>query len=463
MLKQRLTTIRNAAIQEGYTSYEVRIGRLKKLDAILVDHQSALIEAADKDFNGRPAIQTRMEIFGALESIRYTTKNLKRWMKPDKRDVPFINRLTGASAEILHQPLGVVGVVAPWNFPYVLSLGALAGVFAGGNRAMLKPSELCPNVSALLAELIGEKFDKTELDVVLGGPEVGQEFCSLAFDHLLFTGAPSIASHVMRAAAENLVPMTLELGGKCPVVVSDSGDLDLAVDRIMWGKVQNAGQICLAPDYVFVPQRYVEEFLSRAREKIAAWHNKPEHDAHFCSIINDRHLQRLQGYIDEAQEKGARVESLKTSSMSLPGRQIAPHIFVEPDDDLGVMRDEVFGPLLSLKGYTDIQQVIDYINLRERPLALYYFGSNSSELERLKKYTVSGGMSVNDIATHASCETLPLGGVGHSGMGAYHGYHGFLEFTHPKAILKQKKISMAKLFNPPYTKRQSKILDKLIG
>ena len=463
MLKERLAKIKNASIQEGYTTYDVRVARLKKLEAILVDNQRALIEAADKDFNGRPAVQTRMEIFGALESIRYTTKNLKRWMKPDNRGVPLINRLTGASAEILHQPLGVVGVVSPWNFPYVLSLGALAGVFAGGNRAMLKPSELCPNVSALLDELIAGRFDKTELDVVLGGPEVGQQFCSLAFDHLLFTGAPSVASHVMRAAADNLVPMTLELGGKCPVVVSESGDLDLAVDRVMWGKVQNAGQICLAPDYVFVPRRLLEEFIRKAKEKMAAWHSKPEHDAHFCSIINDRHLQRLQGYIDEALKKGARVESLKTATMSVPGRQLAPHVFVEPTDDLGIMRDEVFGPLLSLKGYDDIQQVINYINGRERPLALYYFGSNSNELECLKKYTVSGGISVNDIATHASCETLPLGGVGHSGMGGYHGYHGFLEFTHPKAIMKQKKISLAKLFNPPYTKRQDKILDKLIG
>jgi coniferyl-aldehyde dehydrogenase len=367
---------------------------------------------------------------------------------------------------VFYQPLGVVGIVAPWNFPLVLSIGALASVFAAGNRAMLKPSELAPHSSALMKELLDRAFAPDELATVLGGPEVGQAFTHLAFDHLLFTGAPGVAKQVMRAAAEHLVPVTLELGGKCPVIVGPEADWDLAVDRILWGKIQNAGQICLAPDYVFVPKGREAEFVERARAKIAAWYPRLKDNPDYCSIISPRHFERLKGYIDQAVRNNVKVEVLDPAGDDFGdqhGRRMAPAIFIEPGEDLDIMRDEVFGPLLSLRTYTDLDAVIRFINARPRPLALYYFGSDRKRIDQLKARTTSGGITVNDIASHAAADTLPLGGVGNSGMGRYHGRDGFVGFSHPKAVLTQRKVSLGKLFNPPYTGKKTRMLDRGIG
>jgi coniferyl-aldehyde dehydrogenase len=370
-------------------------------------------------------------------------------------------RLLGARAEVFHQPLGVVGVVAPWNFPFVLSLGALAGIFAAGNRAMLKPSEFTPATSALLKQLLDARFDADELATVLGDAQTGAAFTRLPFDHLLFTGAPSVARHVLRAAAENLVPVTLELGGKCPVIIGDDADMAGAVDRIMWGKTQNAGQICLAPDYVFVPRQRLEEFITLARAKITAWYPAASVAESFCSIINARHFERLGGYLDEARAAGVRIEALAAGNAST--RCIPPTLLVEPDDQLAIMQDEIFGPLLPLKTYDRLDEAIAFVNARPRPLALYYFGNDARNITQIKERTTTGGITVNDIATHAAIETLPLGGIGNSGMGCYHGHNGFLNFSHAKAVFSQGRFNLARLFNPPYTDKQTKILDRLMG
>jgi coniferyl-aldehyde dehydrogenase len=380
--------------------------------------------------------------------------------------VPLIMRLVGVKAEVFYQPLGVVGVVAPWNFPLVLSIGPLTGIFAAGNRAMLKPSELSQRTSELMKEKLDAVFAPDELTTWLGGPDVGSAFTRQPFDHLLFTGAPSVAKHVMRAAAENLVPVTLELGGKCPVVIGPEADWKLAVDRVMWGKIQNAGQICLAPDYVFVPHDKVDAFVQSAREQVAAWYPSMKDNPSYCSIISERHQHRLNGYIDEARAAGVRVEALdpqKADFSQQQGRRIPTTLIVQPPPHLGIAQDETFGPILSVYGYKHLDEVIDFINARPRPLALYYFGEKSESIRALKERTTSGGMTINDIANHAATESLPLGGVGNSGMGCYHGEWGFKTFSHSKAVLTQRRTSLARMMNPPYTDKQRKMLDRMIG
>lgn len=465
-LATALATHREAATRGGLPTLAQRVDRLHRLETALIDHLDAFCAALDADFGGRPALQSRMELYAAIDSVRTSRKHVAQWMRPLRRSVPLIMRLVGVKAEVFYQPLGVVGVVAPWNFPLVLSVGPLAGIFAAGNRAMLKPSELSPRTSALLKEKLDALFAPDELTTWLGGPDVGAAFVRQPFDHLLFTGAPSVAKHVMRAAAENLVPVTLELGGKCPVVVGPEADWKLSVDRIMWGKIQNAGQICLAPDYVFVPHERVDAFVESAREQVARWYPSMKDNPNYCSIISERHQQRLNGYIDEARAAGVRVEVLdpqQSDYTQQQGRRIPTTLVVEPPPHLGIAQDEIFGPLLCVYGYQHLDEVIAFVNARARPLALYYFGEKTESIRALKERTTSGGMTINDIANHAAVESLPLGGVGHSGMGCYHGEWGFKTFSHAKAVLTQRRTSLARMMNPPYTDKQGKILDRMIG
>lgn len=452
-------------LEDRFPDARQRIDRLDRLIAVLSQNQKRLCEAAEADFGGRPVTQTRMEIFGAVESLRYARKHVRAWMKPEKRPVPLIMRVLGARAWVFHQPLGVVGCIAPWNFPIVLVAAPLAGIFAAGNRAMVKPSELTPQTSALLKELLESAFDATELAVVTGGPDTAAAFSRLPFDHLMYTGSTAVARHVMRAAADHLVPVTLELGGKCPVIVGTEADLRTAAERVVWGKIQNVGQICLAPDYVFVPRGREEAFLTAARETLARWYPEISGNPDYCAVVNQRHFERVSGYLQEAGERGARVETLSVdgSTGDASSRRVAPAAVVSNDDALAIARDEVFGPVFALRTYDRLDEVIGYINARPRPLALYYFGSNSDAIRRLQECTTAGGMSINDIAGHAATESLPLGGVGASGMGAYHGRDGFLQFSHAKAVFRQGRFNLAKLFDPPYTDRQRKLLDRGIG
>lgn len=457
---------RAASRAEPAPSADVRIDRLRRTEDLLVKHQRRMCEAVDEDFAGRPHIQTRTELYGAIEGLRHARKNVKRWMRPERRPLPFLMRATGAAAEVFHQPLGVVGALSPWNFPYALSLHPIAGIFAAGNRTMLKPSELTPRTSALLKELVEQSFSADEFAVFPGGPDVGAAFTRLPFDHLLFTGAPAIAKHVMRAASDNLVPVTLELGGKCPVIVGSGADLTLTAERVLFSKITNAAQLCLAADYVFVPKGSEDEFLAKAREIAGRWYPTTKDNPAYCSMVNERHQQRVQGYVDEARSAGVRIECLDAANDDFSrqnGRRLPLTVLVDPPDTLRAMQEEIFGPLFSIKTYTSLDHVVEFINARPRPLALYYFGSSSAEIQAVKERTTAGAMLINDTVAHAGIETVPLRGVGNSGMGAYHGHDGFLNFSHSKAVVSQGRVNLSRMFNPPYTDRHTKILDRLIG
>jgi coniferyl-aldehyde dehydrogenase len=364
---------------------------------------------------------------------------------------------------VQYQPLGVVGILSPWNFPFNLAFGGLAGALAAGNRVMIKPSEFTPQCSELMARMIRSVYAEEEVAVITGGPQVGQAFCRQPFDHLLFTGATSIGKQVMRAAAENLVPVTLELGGKSPSIISRSADFKEAVKKIILGKMHNAGQICLAPDYVFVPEEKVGEFIVTARSVLTTHFPTLKDNPDFTSVINERHFQRLQGYLDEARNAGVELIELNPADEDFSDQQhhkIAPTLLNNPGDELKVMQDEIFGPLLPIKPYKAIAQVVAYINANPRPLGLYYFGTDADEEAFVLNRTTSGGVTLNDVIRHVGVESLPFGGVGPSGMGAYHGRDGFRAFSHAKAVFRASHGQ--DLMAPPYVEQSRQIVGSLI-
>ena len=454
---------RSAQCNAGPPDRALRIDRLRRLRALLTARQHDFCAAANADFGCRPTAQTRMEILGSLGSIDHAIAQVGRWMRPRREPVPMLMRLIGARAEVRFQPLGVVGVVSPWNFPINLVATPLAGILAAGNRAMIKPSELTPRVSALLAESFGKTFDLDEIAVFVGDVAVGRAFTALSFDHLLFTGSPAVGRHVMRAAADNLVPVTLELGGKCPVVVGRTADLRMAAARVMQAKLTNAGQVCMAPDTVFVPEGSQPAFIDHARTAVRAWTPTLLENPDYTSMINIAAFDRVAGYIYEARAVGVRVETINPGNEDFTRRdrrKLPPTFVIDPPEKLAISREEIFGPVIALRGYESLDAVVDYINARPRPLALYYFGSARDELDRLSERTVSGGITVNDVAMHAGIESLPMGGVGNSGMGYYHSRWGFERFSHARAVLRQGYFSPVALFNPPYQAKHAKMLDR---
>ena len=407
------------------------------------------------DFGHRSKDQSNLtDIAGSIGALKFAKANLAKWMRPEKRKVEFPLGLLGSKAELQFQPKGVIGVISPWNFPVNLTFTPLAGVFAAGNRCMIKPSEFTEATSALMKDLIAKYYTAEECVVVTGGPDIGAEFTKLPFDHILFTGATSIAHHVMRAAADNLVPLTLELGGKSPVILGRSADLQKAASRIMAGKTLNAGQICLAPDYAFVPKDKTQEFVGAATRAVETMYPTGLKDNDdYTSIVNQRHYDRIQGYLEDARSKGAEVVELNPKSESFaqqPHHKIPPTLIIDPTDDMKVMQDEIFGPILPVKSYNDARDAVAYINAHPRPLGLYYFGEDASEKEFVLNNTTSGGVTVNDVIFHVAQEDLPFGGVGPSGMGAYHGREGFFEFSHKKAVYTQSNNEILAMMRPPY-------------
>ena len=376
-------------------------------------------------------------------------------MKPSKREVsPKILSFLGAKLRVEYQPLGTVGLISPWNFPVVLTFGPLGSIFAAGNRVMIKPSEFTPITSELMKQMFKENFSEDEVAVVTGGPEVGADFSSLPFDHLLFTGATSIGKHVMRAASENLVPVTLELGGKSPVVISETSDIKISSKRIMAGKTMNAGQICLAPDYVMLPKNKLDQFVSDAKDNIRNMFPTIKDNDDYTSIINERHFNRLRSYLSEAKQKGCEIIEINPADEDFEQQEhykIPPTLLINPNDDLKVMQEEIFGPILPIKTYDSFEETINYINQKDRPLGLYYFGSNDEELTTVLEKTTSGGVTVNDVIFHVAQDNAPFGGVGPSGMGSYHGEEGFRNFSHAKTVYTQTKLdSIISVFRPPY-------------
>ncbi|MGJ8687193.1 MAG: aldehyde dehydrogenase family protein, partial [Spongiibacteraceae bacterium] len=419
------------------------------------------------DFSNRSHFENVVfDVLAVLESIKYLRKRTAGWMKPDNRGAKFPLNLLGAKAQVFYQPLGVVGIMSPWNFPSNLIFSPLANTLSAGNRALLKPSDLTPVTSALIAELVAKYFSAEEVDVVTGGPEAAAAFSAQAFDHLIFTGAPSIAKHVMRAAADNLVPLTLELGGKCPVVIGAGADLKSAVEKVMTFKTLNAGQICLAPDYTFMKKEQVPEFVELCKKYMADTFGNLSDNDDYCSIINPRHRARIVGYINDAESRGAEIVPLSDDigmEKHPDHHKLAPMLVIDPAYDSKIMTEEIFGPAMPIKTYDDISEVIAHVNAGERPLALYYFGSSSKEVKLFRNNTTSGGMVVNDVASHILQDNLPFGGVGNSGMGAYHGFDGFRQLSHAKAYYKQGVVSLTPFLKAPRTNFMLKVFGKMMG
>ena len=442
-----------AARPEGL---DVRRDRVRRAIALLKDNGEALCKAMSADFGNRSAHQSMItDIAGTVNFGKYCLKHLDKWAKPEKRHVQFPLGLLGAKAELRYEPKGVVGILSPWNFPVNLSFGPLMQVLAAGNRAMIKPSEFTERTSELSAELCAKYFDEAEVAFVTGGPEVAHAFSSLPFDHLVFTGSTATGRKVMEAAARNLCPVTLELGGKSPVVLGRSANLEQAGERIAMGKMMNAGQICLAPDYMVVPED--QEDAAIAAVELGAHKMYPTllDNEDYASVVTDRHFDRLQGMVEDARGKGAEVIEVnpgKEDFSNTNARKMPLTILRGVTDDMQAMQEEIFGPVLPVKTYKDVGEAIDYVNGRDRPLGLYYFGRDAGEREQVLTRTISGGVTVNDVIFHVSMEDLPFGGVGPSGIGSYHGVEGFREFSHARSVYTQPKIDVAKLggFKPPY-------------
>ena len=462
---QRLLDSQRAAFTTARPEpLDTRRDRLKRLIALLVDRGEDLSRAMSRDFGHRSHEQSMMtDIMPSVTFAKYCLKHLDRWARTEKRSPNFPLSLFGAKAELRYEPKGVIGIVSPWNFPVGLTMSPVAQAFAAGNRVLIKPSEFTEDTSDLMAELFAKYFAEDEVAVCVGGPEVGSAFCSLAFDHLLFTGATSIGKHVLHAAADNLVPVTLELGGKSPTFLGRSADFKRAGERIAMGKMMNAGQICLAPDYMLVPEDMADQAISAVTSAVSAMYPTLLNNDDYTSVVNARHRDRLQGLIDDAKAKGAEAIEVNPGGEDFSasnGHKMPLTILRGVDDDMNVMQDEIFGPVLPVKTYRGIDEAIDYVNAHDRPLGLYYFGDDAGERERVLTRTISGGVTVNDVVFHVSMDELPFGGVGPSGMGSYHGPEGFKTFSHARSVYRQPKFDIAKLagLKPPYGKATAKTL-----
>jgi coniferyl-aldehyde dehydrogenase len=461
-----LAKMKEAGRRAGAPSYEDRIASLEKLERAVLVRKGAIADAISRDFGNRSQHETLVsEVFLVLSAIKHTKAHLREWMETEEREVAFV--FLPARIEVRPQPLGVVGIISPWNYPLQLALTPLVQVLAAGNRAMLKPSELVPETAALLHDLVAEAFPADKVTVVTGGPEVGEEFSRLAFDHLVFTGSTRVGKMVMRAASENLVPLTLELGGKSPTLVAEDFNVRTAAERIMAGKLFNAGQTCIAPDYVLVPTRSRDAFVEACKAAVAKMYPTLQNNPDYTSIVSDRHFSRLTSYLEDAETRGARVVELNPAGETLDAasgrRKLAPTLVLDPDDAMTVMQEEIFGPILPIVTYETLDQAIAYVNDRPRPLALYLFSHDKAATERVLCETVSGGVTVNETMLHFAQDDLPFGGVGPSGMGAYHAREGFDAFTKKKPVFHQSRVNTTGLLRPPYGKLVERMVKFLVG
>jgi acyl-CoA reductase-like NAD-dependent aldehyde dehydrogenase len=457
-----LARLKAAQRKDGTPPAEARLAALDRLEQALLSRKDAVAAAISRDFGNRSKHETvAAEIFVVVSEIRHARAHLRDWMRPQAREVGLA--FVPATAEVVFQPLGVVGIISPWNYPVQLALAPLVGVLAAGNRAMLKPSELVPETAKELAALVADALPESVV-VVPGGADVGEAFSRLPFDHLVFTGSTRVGKIVMRAAAENLVPVTLELGGKSPAIVGGGISARAAADKIMAGKCFNAGQTCVAPDYVLVSKPMLAELVAACEAAVAKMYPTLAANPDYTSIINARHYARLRAYLDEAKERGTKVVEINPAKEALAAdkRKIAPTLLVDPPDDLAVMQEEIFGPILPIKTYGTLDEAIDYVNDRPRPLALYYLGHDHEEAAQVVERTIAGGMCVNETVLHVGVDDLPFGGVGPSGMGHYHGLEGFETFSKKKGIFRQSRLSGAALLRPPYGKPLELMLKLMI-
>ena len=449
-------------IEEGPASIELRKDRLNRCIKMIKEYSDEIIDALQKDFGNRdPKSSFLTEIASTIGVLEHAIKNVDKWTKDEKRpsnvDRPFFIRmlmgLLGSKSYIKYQPLGTVGVISPWNFPVNLILAPLGGIFAAGNRTMIKPSELTPATSEVTKKMFEAYFDKSEAAVFTGDAEVGAAFSALPFDHLLFTGGTQIGKKVMKAASDNLVPVTLELGGKSPVIVDEEANLSEVAKKVMRGKTMNAGQICLAPDYLMLPKGKSHEFAKASNEAVSEMFADLKYNEDYTSVINERHYERINELVSDAKEKGAEVIQINPADEDFEQQElhkIPPTLVLNPTDEMKIMQEEIFGPVLPVKEYEDFDETVNYVNSKDRPLGLYLFSKDKNKEKKVLDNTTSGGVTLNDVIWHIGQEELPFGGVGPSGTGSYHGHDGFKEFSHAKAVYKQFSADLMAQMMPPY-------------
>ena len=444
---------------ERFATLALRRDRIARLAAIVTQHERALAAAVDRDFGHRPAQETRLaELYVVAAECRRTRARLARWMRPRRVATPL--HLAPGSAWVMPQPKGVVGVVSPWNYPIQLALAPAIAALAAGNRVMLKPSEATPATSALLRELVAGSFAEDEFAVVPGDAAVGAAFAALPFDHLFFTGSTAVGRRVALAAAANLTPVTLELGGKSPAIFDIDADFDSAAPSLLVGKLLNAGQTCIAPDYALVPASRVGEFEQAIVAALPRLYPQPCANPDYASIVNERHFGRIQALVDDARALGARIVTLGGAA-DAPApwpRRMPPTIVVGVDERMAIMREEIFGPLLPVESYATLGDAIARINARPHPLAMYWFGRNAQRRAQVLRETLAGGVTLDDTLWHFAHEGLPFGGVGASGIGVYHGEHGFTSFSHMKPVFRQARLAAGSLLYPPYGRRFERVL-----
>jgi coniferyl-aldehyde dehydrogenase len=461
-VEQRFEAMRHAASANLYPTHEQRDGWLGALEQMLSAHIEDFCSSVATDFGSRSPHETRLlEILPSLEAIRFARQHLKHWMAPEPRKT---SRwfMTGR-ASVHYEPLGVVGITVPWNYPIYLAFAPLVAALAAGNRVMLKLSELAPETGRLMERLLADQFRHDEVLAVVGDVDLGRAFAGLPFDHLLFTGSTAVGRDILRAAAENLTPVTLELGGKSPAIIAEGYPLAHAAERVMLGKCLNAGQTCIAPDYALVPTTALNTFLGEASRAAMELYPDPLKSPDFTAIINEHHYNRLSRYITEAREAGARVVPLMPDlEPDPPSRRMPPVAIIGAPDHCTLMREEIFGPLLPVVGYGSLDEAIGYVSSRPRPLALYFFDHDQKRIDRVLRETKAGGVTINDVLFHIAQEDLPFGGVGASGMGRYHGRDGFITFSNAKAVFHQSRWAPAALLRPPYIGSVDRLIRYLI-
>jgi coniferyl-aldehyde dehydrogenase len=452
---------------EAPSPVDERRRQLQALREVISSSSPAFIEAIARDYSFRAAGETMMtEIVPALMMVGNALSNVGNWMRPEVRGRSI--QFWPARNELHWQPKGVVLIISPWNYPFQLAVGPVAAALAAGNRVIIKPSEFTPATSALLKQKLEAGLGADRVLVVTGGPEVAEALCRLPFDHILFTGSTNVGKKVMAAAAQNLTPVTLELGGKSPAILHPDYDMRRAVHRLVRGKLLNAGQTCIAPDYALVQRGQVDTFVRLFREKTADFYPRILNNIDYTPIISSRHYERIGKLIEDARANGAVIETVDPAGELGGGigsaqlRKIAPTVITGGNDAMAVMREEIFGPVLPVLTYETLDEAIAYVNARPRPLALYYFGSGRSEIRRVLNNTVSGGVTVNDTIYHFAQEELPFGGIGPSGMGTYHGRDGFRTFSHGKGVLIQRRLALTSLLAPPYDKWFRKVMDFVV-
>jgi coniferyl-aldehyde dehydrogenase len=463
MLARDLFDAQRSAFRPGGSSYPDRIVALKKLERALLDHKDALVRAISEDFKGRAAEETlALELVPTLGEIRDARKHLKGWMEP--RAVPVGWQFQPARAHIEMQPKGVVGILGAWNYPLFLTIGPAVGAIAAGNRIMIKPSELAPRTAALLEQMIGKTFPADYICVINGGLDVAQDFSRLPFDHLIYTGSGRVGKLVMKAAAENLTPVTLELGGKSPAVVHPEYSVERAAERILTGKLYNAGQTCVAPDYLLIARTRVDEFLSAAPRIVGNMYPKLVANPDYTRIIDAAHYRMLARLVSDAEEKGAKAIRINPANETCDeeNQVFPPTLLINVGDEMTVMHEEIFGPILPIVTYETLDEAIAYINARPHPLALYYFDANNARVKNVLSRTIAGGVTVNDCIFHVGQSGLPFGGIGASGMGHYHGIYGFETFSKQKGVFMEGRWSPLSLLRPPYGAVARRILGMLL-